>query len=117
MCVCVCVCVCVITKPVLSGTKNVFLFAETLHVAYFRCEPELLVFGVSANLISAQYLGDITRDLTKLLLVIYGSLQLAFKETCNQMQMDQFLKVRQKSDVNTNHVRDSSSHWLHLSVD
>ena len=78
----------------LSKKINYLLHStETLHVAYFRCEPELLVFGVSANHVSAQYLRDLTRDLSKLLLVIYGSLQTAFKDKNNQTQMDQFLKV------------------------
>ena len=66
---------------------------EKLHVAYIRCEPEVFIFGASARHVSAQYLRDLIRDLTRLLLVIYGSLQTAFKDPVNQKQMDQFLKV------------------------
>ena len=66
---------------------------EKLHVAYVRCEPEVLVIGASARHVSAQHLRDLIRDLARLLLVIYGSLQTAFKDPVNKQQMDQFLKA------------------------
>ncbi|XP_054846471.1 protein inturned isoform X2 [Eublepharis macularius] len=71
-------------------SSSMFLYEKLIHVAYWKESDKLLVIGLPAESVPLSQLRNMTADVVRTLIFMYGSLDSAFCQIENVSQMDHF---------------------------